>query len=157
MIAKKNGSGIGILSVLLVLLLAGWAVSLVVPRPTVVFSGGPRWIGEDISAGIPLLLAFAFITAFMAHRWHTRDERKLERLQDERLWDEGNHPMQPRIRWKEEQKREVADLKKQVAEHKKKAAELKKQAAELPKQQVRDEIKREEHLREERLHAKGPA
>ena len=48
--AKKNGNGIGFLCALfVVLLLAGWAASLVVPRPTVTLRGGPRWIGEDVS------------------------------------------------------------------------------------------------------------
>jgi hypothetical protein len=143
-VAKKNGSEIGFpCALFVVLLLAGWAVSLVVSRPTVVFHGGPRWISEDMWAGIPVLVAFALFTAFMTYRWQTRDERKLGRLLDERLRAEGKHPTQLRIEREKEQKRQ--------------AAELKKQAAELKKQQVREEIKREEHLREERLHTEGLA
>ena len=160
--AKKNGSGIDFpWALFVVLLLAGWAVSLVVPRPTVVLHGDARWIGEDMWVGIPVLCAFALFTAFMAHRWHTRDERKLERLRDERLWAEGKHPRLLRIQREREQKRQAAELKKQAAELRRKAAELKRkakgEATELRKQQVREEIKREEHLREERSHKEGLA
>src|SRR5262249_35564695 len=130
--------------------------SLVAARPTVVFHSDPRWIGNNMWAGIPVLIAIAVFADFMVHRWRTRDERKLERLRDERLRAEGTHPRQLRIQRKLEQKRKVAELQKQAAELTKQAAELRRrakvEAAELQKQQVWDEIKREERLRDERLH-----
>jgi hypothetical protein len=158
--AKKNGNEIGFRwALIVVLLLAVWAVSLAVPRPKVVFHGGPRWIGENMLVGIPVLCAFALFTAFMVHRWQTRDQRKLERLCAERLRAERT---KIRIQQEREQKRQTDDLKRQLAEMKRQAAEsrrnakrqeaeLRKQGAELRKLEVREAIKGEERLREERL------
>jgi hypothetical protein len=167
LVAKKNGSGINFPWALVVLLLlAVWAVSLAVPRPTVVFHGGPRWIGENMLVGIPVLCAFAFLTAFMVHRWRTRDERKLERLRAKRLKAERT---QLRIQRELEQKRETDELKRKLAELKRQAtesrrnakreeAERRKQEAERQKQEVQKAIKGEEQrLREERLRSEGLA
>ena len=157
--AKKNGSAIDFpWTLIVVLLLAGWAVTLVVPRPKVVLHGDARWIGENMWAGIPVLFAFALFTAILVRRWQTRDERKLERLRDERLRAEGKHPRQLRNQRKREQKQQAAQLKKQAAELRREAAELgqkdKREAAELRKQQVQEEIDREERLRAERTRKK---
>jgi hypothetical protein len=135
--------------------LAIWAGSLVAERPRVVFHSDPRWIGENMWVGIPVLIALAVFANFIAHIWRTREERKLRRLVDDRLRDAGQHPRQLRIQEKQDQKREAAERQKQADELTKQAAELRRQAkrkpAELKKQQVRDEIKREERLRDERL------
>lgn len=164
--AKKNGSGIDFhWALIVVLLLAVWAVSLAVPRPTVVFHGGPRWIGQNMLVGIPVLCAFALFTAFMVYRWQTRDQRKLERLRAERLRAERT---QLRIQRELEQKRRTDELKRQLAELERQAAEsrrnaereeaeLRKQEAESRKQEVRKAIEREERLREERLRSEGLA
>jgi hypothetical protein len=153
LVARKNGSKTDFRWELFVVL-AIWAVALVAARPTVVFHSHPRWIGANMWEGIPVLIALAVFTDFIAHRWRTRDERKLERLRNDRLRAEGKHPRQLRIQRKLEQKRQVADLQKQAAELTKQAAELRRrakgEAAELRKQQVQDEIKREELLRDER-------
>jgi len=165
LVAKKNGSGINFPWALVVLLLAVWAVSLAVPRRTVVFHEGPRWIGENMLIGIPILCAFAFLTAFMVHRWQTRDQRKLERLRAERLKAERTRL---RIQREMEQKRQTEELKRKLAELKAQAtesrrnakredAERRKQEAELRKQEVREEIKGEERLREERMRSQGRA
>jgi HAMP domain-containing protein len=139
--AKKNGNWIGLFwALVIVLLLAGWAVSLVLPRPTAAFHGDARWIGENMSVGIPVLCAFALFTAFMVQRWLTRDQRKLDRLVDQRLRHEGNHPTQQRIERERELKGEAVVLEREAAELRRKA-----------KEQVREEIKKEQHLREERL------
>jgi len=68
LVAKKNGSGINFPWALVVLLLAVWAVSLAVPRRTVVFHEGPRWIGENMLIGIPILCAFAVRSAWESDR-----------------------------------------------------------------------------------------
>jgi HAMP domain-containing protein len=163
---KKKGSGIDFpWALIVVILLAVWAVSLAVPRPTVVFHGGPRWIGENMLAGIPVLCAFALFMAFMVHRWQTRDQRKLERLRTERLRAERT---QLRIQRELEQKRQTDELKRQLAELERQAAESRrnakreeaerrKQEAERGKQEMQEAIKREERLREERLHREGLA
>ncbi len=163
--AKKNGSGIDFPRALVVLLLlAVWAVSLAVPRSRVVFHGGPRWIGVNMLVGIPVLCAFAFLTAFMVHRWQTRDQRKLERLRAKRLKAERT---QLRIQRELEQKQQTDELKRKLAELKRQAtesrrnakreeAERRKQEAERRKQEVREAIK-EERLREERLRSEGLA
>lgn len=154
--AKKNASEVDFpWTLVVVLLLAGWAATLIVPLPEVVVHGDARWIGEGMWAGIPVLFAFALVTVLMAHRWQTRDERKLERLRDERLRAEGNHPRQLRIQREQEQRQQAAELKRQAAELKRQAAEIRQkakgEAAELRKRQVLEEIRREEHLRDERL------
>lgn len=146
-------------ALIVVLLLAVWAVSLAVPRPKVVFHGGPRWIGEDMLVGIPVLCAIALFTAFMVHRWQTRDQRKLERLRAERLRAERTkiqtQQERERKRQTDELKRQLAEMKRQTAESKRndkrREAELRKQGAELRKQEVREAIKGEERLREERM------
>ena len=144
--ARNDGSGNGYPCALIIaLLLAGWALSLLLPRLTVDLPAGPRWIGEDAGAGIPTLIAIVLLAAFIMRRWLTRDQRKLERLYYERLWAEGNHPAVLRIQQQNDLKKEAAGMKKQ-------AAELRKQAAELPRQKLRDAIKREEELREARQH-----
>jgi hypothetical protein len=154
LVARKNGSGTdspwGLFAVLAI-----WAGSLVAERPKVVFHSDPRWIGENMWVGIPVLIALVVFANVIAHIWRTRDERKLQRLRDDRLRSEGQHPRQLRIQEKREQKREAAERQKQADELMKQAAELRRQAkrqpAELKKQQVRDEIQREERLRDERL------
>jgi ribosomal protein L34E len=160
LVAKKNRNGIGFRWALIVVLLLGaWTVSLAVPRPKVVFHGGPRWIGENVLVGIPVLCAFALFTAFIVHRWQTRDQRKLERLTAERLRAERTKiHIQRELEHKrqtDELKRRLAEMKRQAAESrrnaKKQEAELRKQGAELRKQEVREAIKGEVRLREERL------
>lgn len=160
--AKKDGNGIGFHWVLIVvLLLAAWTVSLAVPRQRVVFHGGPRWIGANMLVGIPVLCAFALFAAFIVHLWRTRDLRKLERLRAKRLQAE-----RAKIRSQQEleQKRQADELKRQLAEVKRQAAELRrdakrqeaglrKQAAERRKEELREAIKGEELLKEERSHS----
>ena len=160
MVAKKNGNGIGFRwAFIVVLLLVVWAVSLAVPRPKVALHGGPRWIGENMLVGIPVLCAFALFTAFMVNRWQTRDQRKLDRLCAERLRAERT---KTRNQQQREQKSQADDLKRQLAEVKRQAAESRrndkrqeaerrKHAAQLQRQAVREAIQGEERLREERL------
>jgi hypothetical protein len=167
LVAKKNENWIGFRwSLIVVLLLAVWTASLAVPRPKVVFHGGPRWIGENMLVGIPVLCAFVLFTGFTVHRWRTRDQRKLDRLRDERLRAEEK---KTRTQQELEQKRQIDELKRQIAEvqrqadqserdakrqeteDRKQAAALRKQTAALRKRELREEIKGEERLREERL------
>ena len=163
--AKKNGSGIDFRWALVVLLLlVVWTVSLDVPRSRVVFHGGPPWVGENMLAGIPVLCAFVFFTAFMVLRWQTRDQRKLDRLRAKRVKAQRT---QLRIQRELEQKQETDELERKLAELKRQAAEARrnakreeaerrKQEAERRKLDVREAIKgEEERLREERLRSEG--
>lgn len=159
--AEKNGSVINFPSVLIMmLLLAGWAATLVVRLPTVVIHGDARWIGEHIWAGIPVLLAVILFIFFVVHsmKWQTRHERKLKRVNDELLWTEGKHPRQLRVQQEQEQKQRAADLKKQAADLKKQAADLKKQDKVQAKKSMLEEIQNQEkRLREARSRQQGLA
>ena len=158
LVARNDGSGNGYpWALFIALLLAGWVLSLLLPRLTVGLPAGPRWLGEDAGAGIPVLIAMLLFAAFIMRRWLTRDQRKLERLYYERLRAEGKHPEDLRIQQQNELKEQTADLKKQIAVHQEQIAVLRKQAAGLRKQKLRDAIKREEELREARLHPAGSA
>jgi hypothetical protein len=166
LVTRKNGSGIDFpWALIVVLLLAVWAASLAVHRHTMVFHWGPRWIGENMLEGIPVLCGFAIFTAFIVHRWHTRDQRKLARLSAARLWAERT---QPRIQRELEQKQQIADLEKRATNLKKQATDLEQQATEsrrnakkekveLRKREIQEAITKEERLREERLRGEGPA
>jgi hypothetical protein len=168
LVTKKNGSGIDFpWALIVVFLLAVWAASLAIPRHIMVFHWGPRWIGDNMSEGIPVLCGFAIFTAFIMYRWHTRDQRKLARLSAARLWAERT---QPRIQRELEQKRQTAELKRQAADLKKQVADLKRQAAESKRNAKREEVElrkqeaerwkreiREAITREEGLRGGGPA
>jgi flagellar biosynthesis/type III secretory pathway M-ring protein FliF/YscJ len=153
LVARKSGSRTDFPWVLLAVL-AIWAGSLVAERPKVVFHSDPRWIGDYMWVGIPVLFALALFVNFIAHIWRTREERELQRLRNARLRSEGQHPRQLRRQEKQEQKRKDADLQEQIAELMKQRAELRRkakgEAAELQKQQLREEIKQEKLLRDER-------
>ena len=103
--------------------------------------GNARWIGEGLWLGFWALIISIGVTAYMRA---THDERTLKRLRKERLWAEGKHPAQLRAQQEsrvlEEQRR---------ADEQKRRAQI--QAAEQRRQRLRDVIKREERLREERL------
>jgi len=146
LVARKNGGGTdfpwGLFAVLAI-----WAGSLVAERPKVVYHSDPRWIGENMWVGIPVLVALVVFANFIARIWRTRDERQLQRLVDERLRSEGQHPRQLRRQRKQEEKRKVAELQKQIDELRRGS----KGETELQKQQLRDEIQREQRLRDERL------
>lgn len=109
--------------------------------PAVVFHGSARWVGEGLWVGIP---ALTVVTAITVNYWTHRDERKLKRLRDERLWAEGKHPNQLRA----QQERRLQEQKLLLAEQRNREARL---LAEQRKQQMREEIEREERLRQERL------
>jgi hypothetical protein len=129
------------------LVVGGLLVFLVVAWPVVAFHGKARVIGEVLWLGIPALIA---VSIYAAARWSTRDARKLKRLQDERLWAEGSHPDQIYAE-KMRQADARAELAWREAEAKRRAAkEAAKEAARARKQQVRDAIKDEERLRDER-------
>ena len=122
---------------LLIILAAAW--------PAVLLHGNARWVGEGLWVGIPGLLVTSFIVTAW---WKSRDERQLKKLRDERLWAEGNHPTQLRLRYELEQEKQEL----RAAEQARKA---KAEAAERRKQQLRDEIRREKQLRDERLRRSG--
>jgi len=116
MVDKENGRGNGYAWALVVLvLLAAGVVYLLVPRPTVVFPVGPRWIGKDMLAGILILCAVAVFAGLVMHWWQGRDERKLARLRDERLRAEGNHPKQKLEKEKQKLEGQAAGLDQQAA------------------------------------------
>jgi uncharacterized membrane protein len=103
---------------ILVFLVAAW--------PTVVFHGSARWIGEALWIGIP---ALAVVITMTVNYWTKRDERKLKRLRDDRLWVEGMHLAQQQRRAQEQQLQ---------ADEQKRRAQI--QAAEQQRQRLRDEI-----------------
>jgi flagellar biosynthesis/type III secretory pathway M-ring protein FliF/YscJ len=136
--------------------LAIWAGSLVAERPKVVFHFGPRWIGENVWVGIPVLIALAVFAKLIVRIWRrTPDERELGRLIRDRLRAERKDQRRVRIQRKQERKREAAELQKQADELTRQADELRRKnkgdAAELQRQWVQAEIEREERLRDERL------
>jgi uncharacterized protein YlxW (UPF0749 family) len=149
LVARKNG-GRTVFTLELLAVLAIWAASLVAARPRMVVHSDPRWIGENVWVGIPVLIALVVLGKLIARIWRPRDEdeRKLQRLIHDRLRAE-----------KQERKQELAELQKQAAELTRQAAELKRkdkgEAAELQKQRVQAEIMREERLRDERLGMQG--
>ena len=167
MVDKENGRGNGYAWALVVLvLLAAGVVYLLVPRPTVVFPVGPRWIGKDMLAGILILCAIAVFAGLVMHWWQGRDERKLARLRDERLRAEGNHPKQKLEKEKQKLEGQAAGLDQQAAGleqtaalRRKEAADLRRQSKDLAsgrrKQQVQEQIREEERLREERKQKKA--
>jgi len=134
MVDKKNGTRNVLPWVLGVLLLAAWTVSLAVLRPTVVFPGVPRRIGQDMWAGIPVLLACILLVAFGVRTWQTRDERKLGRLIHARLLDEGNDPKQIRKRERQELEQQAPEREQRATEREQRAAGLEQQAAGLEQQ-----------------------
>jgi hypothetical protein len=158
LVARKNGSRT-VFTCELLAVLAIWAASLVAARPKVVFHSDPRWIGENVWVGIPVLIALVVLAKLIAHIWRPRDEdeRKLQRLIHDRMRAEK----QARIQRRQERKREDAELQKQIAELTRQAAERRQkdkgEPAEAKKRQVLDEIKREERLRDERLGIEGVA
>jgi hypothetical protein len=165
MVDKENGRGNGFAWVLVVLLLAAWAVSLVVLRPAVVFPGVPHRVGRDMWPGILILCSCILLAVLVAHWWRTRHERKRVRLIDDRLWAQEEDLGQILNRKKEELDRQAAVLEEQAAELDQQAAPLKKQAAELRrqgkaaelrKQEVREQIRKEELLLEQRQDQKVP-
>jgi hypothetical protein len=127
--------------------MVGLLVFLLVAWPTVAFHGTARWIGEALWVGIPTFIAGSL---FMAVRWSQRDERKLERLRNERLWAEGRHPEQLRVQQMRQgaaQSAQAAALRCQQVEAMNRAE---KEAARAYREQVRNAIREEERLREVR-------
>jgi flagellar biosynthesis/type III secretory pathway M-ring protein FliF/YscJ len=147
LVARKNG-GRTVFTWELLAVLAIWAASLVAARPRLVVHSGPRWIGENMWVGIPVLIALVVFANFIAHLWRTRLSRKRDRLRNARLRSEGQQRRQ-------EEKRKVAELRKEIDEVKRgQKEELRrrfKEEAELQKQQLLEEIQQEERLRAERL------
>ena len=124
-----------------VVTVAGIAVIFGVAWPAELLHGNARWIGEGLWLGFWVLIISIGATAYMVA---THDERKLKRLRQQRLWAEGKHPAQLRA----QQESRALEEKRQADEQKRRAQG---QAVEQRRHRLRDEIKGEERLREERL------
>lgn len=136
--ASKKGDWVGFPGVPTAIgILACIAVIMAVAWPVEAFHGNARWVGEGIWAGIVTAAITAGATAY--YRAH-RDERKLKRLRNERLRAEGRHPAQLR-----------AQEARQALQRTQQANEQERKAAEQQRQWLRDAIKCEERMREERL------